>query len=938
MKTLTNLFIRLFLLTVITTAQWSSDPSLPQLIGTGIQSQVAPTSDGGVYIAWLTDGNYHVYIQRFNAAGEAQLDESGLLVSDNNNASWIAVYHLNLAVDGNDNAIITTVDQRTGPWEVYAWKISPNGAMVWGDDGIAITNSSTSNMSPRLTIVPDNSIVVTCTHNDNMVFFQRISSDGELLWGDGIILEDDTRSLISPQSIINTDDDIIFQWLRQSSGWPIYSEIFIQKFDLSGVPIWTNPSLIVGPVSFPMGNWSQQLLAAPNGGCFIAWTELSGNVQNAIAETVSNEGVSLWDGGIDLSTNFSNFRMSPMLSVSEETQELMALWRESNGSQSQRGISAQRLDNSGNRLWGDDGITVVDMNPDYDYLDLSVVGFGEEIISAYIQQSANMSGDIYAKRLDAEGNSVWTEETVTVTNSGMAKSDMMTSKGPNCVFITWSENGSVYAHCLREDGTLGVPDVDSSDCIADDGTDGVELWGECYSIENTDSLDLSESGLTGSIPPEIGNLTNLEFLYLNENQLTGSIPSEIGSLTNLTHLNLKSNQLTGEIPSEIGNMTNLTWVKLWYNQLTGNIPESLWDLVLLEYIDFDDNQLTGTISENIENLTNLTVLALANNQLSGEIPSEIWTLTNLNALHLPGNEFTGSIQSEIGNLTNLTYLNLSTNQLTGYIPAEIGNLTNLENLFLDWNQFTGSIPSEIGNLTNLEDLNFGENDLTGPIPQDIGILTNLKYLNIGENELTGEIPPEIGNLTNLESIHLFQNQLSGEIPSEIENLTNLIYLNIGENELTGEIPEGICALNINWSSVDSSNVSFNISNNQLCPPYPECVEDYVGEQDTSNCEQVSIIDETLPISYNLHNAFPNPFNPATTLRYDIPEDGFVNITIYDLVGRQVKALLNSPQTAGHRSIQWNATNNAGQQVPAGVYLYSIETANFRQTKKMVLLK
>ncbi len=101
---------------------------------------------------------------------------------------------------------------------------------------------------------------------------------------------------------------------------------------------------------------------------------------------------------------------------------------------------------------------------------------------------------------------------------------------------------------------------------------------------------------------------------------------------------------------------------------------------------------------------------------------------------------------------------------------------------------------------------------------------------------------------------------------------------------------------------------------------------------------LSIIEDVIPLTYSLYNAYPNPFNPVTTLRYDIPEDGFVHITIYDLVGRQVKALLNSPQTAGHRSIQWNATNNAGQQVPAGVYLYSIETANFRQTKKMVLLK
>jgi hypothetical protein len=53
------------------------------------------------------------------------------------------------------------------------------------------------------------------------------------------------------------------------------------------------------------------------------------------------------------------------------------------------------------------------------------------------------------------------------------------------------------------------------DCTADDGTEGVELWGECYSIEYTTELDLSNSGLTGSIPPEIGNLTNLESLDLS---------------------------------------------------------------------------------------------------------------------------------------------------------------------------------------------------------------------------------------------------------------------------------------------------------------------------------------------------------------------------------------------------------------------------------------
>ena len=64
------------------------------------------------------------------------------------------------------------------------------------------------------------------------------------------------------------------------------------------------------------------------------------------------------------------------------------------------------------------------------------------------------------------------------------------------------------------------------DCTADDGTEGVELWGECYSIQNTTELDLPNNQLTGAIPPEIGNLTNLEWLVLGENQLTGEIPSD----------------------------------------------------------------------------------------------------------------------------------------------------------------------------------------------------------------------------------------------------------------------------------------------------------------------------------------------------------------------------------------------------------------------------
>jgi Leucine-rich repeat (LRR) protein len=78
-------------------------------------------------------------------------------------------------------------------------------------------------------------------------------------------------------------------------------------------------------------------------------------------------------------------------------------------------------------------------------------------------------------------------------------------------------------------------------------------------------------------------------------------------------------------------------------------------------------------------------------------------------------------------------------------------------------------------------------------------------------------------------LSLSENQLTGEIPSEIGNLTNLTWLSLDDNQLTGSIPESICDLNLEWNY-------FSITNNQLCPPYLSCIEDYVGTQDTSDCD------------------------------------------------------------------------------------------------------
>ena len=94
----------------------------------------------------------------------------------------------------------------------------------------------------------------------------------------------------------------------------------------------------------------------------------------------------------------------------------------------------------------------------------------------------------------------------------------------------------------------------------------------------------------------------------------------------------------------------------------------------------------------------------------------------------------------------------------------------------------------------------------------------------------------------------------------------------------------------------------------------------------------------IPDEFALHQNYPNPFNPTTTMRYDLPETDLVNITIYDMLGREVKTLINQTQDAGYRSVIWDATNDYGKPVSAGIYLYQIHAGEYISTKKMVLLK
>ena len=301
-------------------------------------------------------------------------------------------------------------------------------------------------------------------------------------------------------------------------------------------------------------------------------------------------------------------------------------------------------------------------------------------------------------------------------------------------------------------------------------------------------ISLSENGLQGTLPPEIGNFANLKWLFLNGNQLSGAIPEQITKLTNLEDLWLGQNQLGGAIPEGIGNMINLQYLALDNNDISGHLPASMMSLGRLRFIDLGHNSLEGTIPNNISGLKSLEVLRLDENALTMALPDSIGELRAMESLKLDNNQLSGRLPDSIGRLSNLRSLSIQFNGLSGALPASLGDLNNLVSLELQGNRLAGTLPASLGKLENLRRLDLRSNELSGQLPATLGNLTNLWFLGLSINRLNGSIPKEFANMNNLSHFFISSNQLTGRFPTWLTELPYLDSLNLAINPLTGCIP------------------------------------------------------------------------------------------------------------------------------------------------------
>ena len=372
-------------------------------------------------------------------------------------------------------------------------------------------------------------------------------------------------------------------------------------------------------------------------------------------------------------------------------------------------------------------------------------------------------------------------------------------------------------------------------------------------------------------------------------------------------------------------------------------------------------------------LSNLVSLDLGYNALTGEIPSELAGLANLENLILSDNELTGEIPRELGALARLKALWMQDNDLEGTIPFELGQLLRLSGLGLDGNRLTGDIPRELGSLSELVRLDVSGNELTGPIPEELGGLVAISSLDVEHNLLSGPLPESLTNLAAVERLHFEGQALCAPVDADFQAWLGAIDDAAGPNciSFTRTIADQTYTVRIEianltlplaaggeapltyalWPALPTGLV-FDAGRRVLSGTPTEVFDktEYLYEVSDPNGVAGALtfsIDVTgptsaesagpeLPATIALRGNYPNPFNPSTTVVFDLPATAMVSVRIIDLLGRTVRIVGPHAMAAGwNRSLELNL-----EYAPSGSYLYQLraetDAGMLVGTRKMML--
>ena len=200
--------------------------------------------------------------------------------------------------------------------------------------------------------------------------------------------------------------------------------------------------------------------------------------------------------------------------------------------------------------------------------------------------------------------------------------------------------------------------------------------------------------------------------------------------------------------------------------------------------------------------------------------------------------------------------------------------------------------------------------------------------------------PEYLTVTSVEALDRFSNGVIDGSSGEDSDGENFYFLGY---DFAGGVPPGsggIIKVNVQMNQdINNPNVMMffeEVSGGDAGANAITATSEGLGLFNTTMLS--SDLGSTVPDKYVLNSNFPNPFNPVTFITYDLAGDGQVNLSVYNIVGRKVKTLVNKYETAGRKASAWYGVDDIGSPLSAGMYFYRLTAGGKVFTKKMVLMK
>ncbi|HEX5500441.1 MAG TPA: hypothetical protein VFX03_14480 [Thermomicrobiales bacterium] len=443
-------------------ASWSDTAATNLAVGFGsgdqVQPKILPTSDGGCWISWFDNstGGYDVRIQRLDSVGNAMLGPNGVLVADRYFSST-QDYGMGMDADGNALLAFRISDPNEENVQIEAQKISPDGALLWGADGIRFGNTADFLADPKITATSDGDVVVGWTDNSDMVF-ARLDANGNELWDPEVVISDPNGNGLTLSDLHGAEaGSAIFSYVS-ASGFSGPKHLLAQKLDPSGASEWTTAVYDGGSLQF--GNFPT-FIPDGTGGAVFAWYD-SGTLASHVQHLNADGSEVFPHNGVLVSTNSSDAQVSPSAAYDGATGDIFAFWTEEDQlTQGNRGVYGQKIDASGNRDWGDDGVAVVNLGTGADYLTSTVATSDDGAIVFYAGGFGFGEDQLYAARFDTNGNLVWNPGIVDLSSTPTVKfrlNSTMTASG--MAIVTWGDSATgdsnILAQNVNGDGSLGA--------------------------------------------------------------------------------------------------------------------------------------------------------------------------------------------------------------------------------------------------------------------------------------------------------------------------------------------------------------------------------------------------------------------------------------------------------------------------------------------------